>query len=511
MGSQKTMHSPINDIQQEPVAPSSRKRAVLFLLSSFLIGVVFFVLLETCLSWFGLGDPELLPDPFVGFREVRPLFALNEDGSRYEIAPSRRTFFNFESFASTKASNEFRIFCLGGSTVAGRPYGIETSFTKWLELGLGAADSSHQWKTVNCGGISYASYRLVPILKEILAYGPDMVVVLTGHNEFIEDRTYKHIKHMPAAVAWAYDRISRLRTFTLLRSACDRLANHSEVRHPTGRATLPTEVQALLDYRGGLEKYHRDEEWRHNVIEHFRFNLKRMTQIARGAGLPLLLVTPGCNLRDSPPFKSQHKGGLSSEQKGEWQSLREEARSCYGPEPLRSIGLLQEATRIDDQHAGTFYELGKCYDAVGMTERAFDSYNQAKELDVCPLRIIDPMNQAILEAAREEDIPLVDACAILAKLSRDGIPGNDTYVDHVHPTIESHQVIANSILDELIRMGVVHPTEGWLERREEAYAQHLASLDRLYYALGNARLERLQAWAAGRCDFEPPGKQDGER
>ena len=94
---------------------------------------------------------------------------------------------------ANKSRDEFRIFCLGGSTVQGRPYANETSFTTWLELSLQAADPRRQWQVVNCGGVSYASYRLLPIMKETLQYEPDLYIIYTGQNEFLEERTYGEI------------------------------------------------------------------------------------------------------------------------------------------------------------------------------------------------------------------------------------------------------------------------------------------------------------------------------
>ena len=129
--------------------------------------------------------PPASEDPFVGFSATRPLFALSEDDSRYEIAKGKLTHFQPDSFAAHKPAGEFRIFCLGGSTVQGRPYSIETSFTSWLELSLQAADPSRTWRVVNCGGVSYATYRLVPMLEEVLNYEPDLVIFCEGHNEFL--------------------------------------------------------------------------------------------------------------------------------------------------------------------------------------------------------------------------------------------------------------------------------------------------------------------------------------
>ena len=107
---------------------------------------------------------------------------------------ARQGFFRPESFASHKGSREFRIFCIGESTVQGNPWGIETAFSTWLELSLRAADPSREWQVVNAGGISYASYRLSPIVAEVLQYQPDLLILCVGQNEFLEDRTYAPLR-----------------------------------------------------------------------------------------------------------------------------------------------------------------------------------------------------------------------------------------------------------------------------------------------------------------------------
>ena len=203
-----------------------------------------FVIAEVLLTVLDWGRPSYGDDPFAGFRAVHPLFVVNEEGTRYEIAKSRLDYFRPESFAREKRPHEFRIFCLGGSTVQGRPFAIETSFTTWLELGLQAGQPDRQWEVVNCGGVSYASYRLVPILEEVLGYQPDLIVIYTGHNEFLEDRTYAHIKRMPEIVARPCELVAGTRTFTLVREGCLRLRGGDEATKE-GRPTLAAEVDAI--------------------------------------------------------------------------------------------------------------------------------------------------------------------------------------------------------------------------------------------------------------------------
>jgi len=481
----------------------SRRRAVGFRLAAVLLAVVPFALAELLFVILDWGRPTQHDDPFVGFSAIHPLFVRSADGRRYEIPRSRWRCFQPEWFAARKPADEYRIFCLGGSTVQGRPYGPETSFTTWLELNLQLAEPGRKWRVVNCGGVSYATYRLVPILKEVLAREADMIVLYTGHNEFLEDREYGYIRDRPRWIAGPWELLARARTYNLLREGFLRLKGDSP-RVRAGRSILKADVDAILDYRGGLEKYHRDEPWRRGVIEHFRYNVRRMVGMAREAGVAILLIDPPCNLRDCPPFKSQHRDGLTDEQLRRWRALCGEAADHSVLRAARAVERLREAMAIDEKHAGLHYWLAKELDATGETAAAREAYLRAKELDICPLRILEPMNEAIVRIAKETGTPLVDLRKLFEQRSDVGIPGDESFCDHVHPRIAGHRLIADALVDELARQGVVHPRDGWRERQEKVAMDHLGSLGAAYFIEGTRRLESLRGWAAGRAALAPP-------
>src|SRR5581483_7503544 len=152
-----------------PAAAADRRRpawkSLLFRGVAVGLGLLPLLVCELALRATGIGKPTDYNDPFVGFSDVHPLFVLNEQSGRYEIPKSRQTHFQPESFLAKKPRDEFRIFVLGGSTVQGRPWAIESSFTTWLELNLNAGDAARRYEVVNCGGVSYATYRLVLILQ----------------------------------------------------------------------------------------------------------------------------------------------------------------------------------------------------------------------------------------------------------------------------------------------------------------------------------------------------------
>ena len=136
----------------------------------------------------GIGEPsDTVTAGFGGSN----LFELDEDEEIYTTARHRLLFFGRQQFEAEKPEKTFRIFALGGSTVHGRPYENGSAFLKWMGIELSGRDSTRDYETVNCGGLSYASYRLVTMLKEVLHYDPDLIVVATGHNEFLEDRSYE--------------------------------------------------------------------------------------------------------------------------------------------------------------------------------------------------------------------------------------------------------------------------------------------------------------------------------
>jgi lysophospholipase L1-like esterase len=479
---------------------------VLFRLLAVAVGLLPLVVLELALRGLGLGKPTDYSDPFVGFSDIHPLFVLDAETNRYEIPLSRQTHFRPESFPAVKPAGQRRIFVLGGSTVQGRPYAIETSFTTWLELSLNAAEAGRSWDVVNCGGLSYASYRLVPILQEVLTHQPDLIVVCTGQNEFLEDRSYAHIKSASPLLAWPQRQISRLRTYTLFRDGSLRLTGNA-ARADSRPTQLGAEADAMLDWKHGLARYHRDDAWHAAVAAHFDFNLRRIVQIAEDAGVPLVIVNPISNL-DWPPFKPEHRADITSAERAQFDKLLKRAGELAATDAPAALVLLKEAAKIDEQHAQVWYEIGMIQESVFHWSEARAALVRAKELDVCPLRMPEALHETVLRVADETGTPLVDATALIAAESRTGYLGHQWLIDHVHPTIAGHQLIAAALFDKLAELSIVRPPANFAAARDAAYKQHLAGLGHAYFERGKTRFNSVQNWAHGRVEKTPPSSHE---
>ncbi len=321
------------------------------------LGLLPFILAEAGLRLFGVGRPEDSADALSGFNQRLPLFV--RQGPVYRTVRAREPYFNPQEFAASKRPNGFRVFCFGGSTVFGRPYEGETSFCKWLELELSAADPARSYEVINCGGISYASYRLAPLVREVLQhYQPDLVILATGHNEFLEDRTYQAIKTRSALRAKLENAAFSIRLVNLGRQWLGK-------GKPDHQVELSPEVQTKLDQASGYASYHRDDAWRRRVTAQFEESVRTMVSDCRAAGVPVILVKLGANLRDCPPFKSELRAGLSAGQELVWQEAFEAGAAAALTNAPAALEFYRKAEAIDAEYALLDYRIARTLDQLG--------------------------------------------------------------------------------------------------------------------------------------------------
>ena len=484
----------------------------MFRLAAIGLGLGVFALMEVTLHVLDIGSSASDEDPFVEFASVRPLFERTADGGRFHTSPSRRKYFKEDSFAVQKPKGEFRVFVFGGSTVQGNPFSIETSFPTYLQIALEEMDPRHSWRVVNCGGVSYSSYRLVPIMQECLAYEPDLFIFCEGHNEFLEDVTYREVRNSSSLVQSAFLILNQFRSFRALRQAVLAGTESAEMggRRPSAngsdsRPVLPEDVDTLLDHDGGFSVYHRDDARASVVAEHFRNNLIRMAAICRENSLPLLLLLPPSNDSDCPPFKPQFSDALSANERQTVADLLHHARDLAAAEKLdEAIASVQSAIETDRRYALTWYELGHLQSAAKRFDEAREAFQKASDEDTCPLRMTSPLEEAMQQVAIRYNVPMIDIHKLLQSNSVNGIVGDNVLVDHVHPSFRGHEEIAIEIAEWMLSAGYVRcENRKWKDSMRMECQSRLQALDNLYFLRGQRALENLRHWAAGRSGGPP--------
>ena len=464
------------------------------LVFSFLSLALFFGLIELVLMAAGVKPLSYEEDPYVGFTSQIPLFIPKEDSEQMVVtARNKLAYFNKQEFSREKPDNTTRVFCLGGSTTYGRPYDDTTSFCGWLRELLPAADPEGEWELINAGGISYASYRVAALMEELSDYEPDLFIVYCGQNEFLERRTYSGIIEMPEAVRGLSAVLSKTRTY----SGISRLIRKSDKPTEEQSEKLDGEVNTILDQSIGPKDYERDEELEAQVMSHYRFNMARMVDIARAAGAKVIFVTPASNLRNCSPFKSQHRDGLGGPDQEKVKELVAKARKqLTAKEFSEALKSLDDAIEIDDRYAHSHYYRGRALEGLQKFDEAKIAYQRALDEDVCPLRALSPMPGIVTEVAADRDVPVVDFLGLVEEKSAHGIAGEDLFLDHVHPTIEGHRLLALQLFDEMVQKNWLTPADDWGEASIDKVASAvMKKVDPKKQGVAMRNLSKVYSWA----------------
>lgn len=404
---------------------------------SILAALALLGLLEGMLRLVGQGEP--VGDPFMDISGNLSVY--ERVGDWMETRTDKRRLFRYERFDVDKPTKTRRIFCLGGSDVYGFPYIPEGAWPALLQKGL-----SSGWQVINSGGIAYASYRVLRVFREVVSYEPDAIVVMTGHNEFLERRVYAE----PLAVN---------PTLRALRTALGRLYLFNAMRRLLIKTPEPK--KALLGENVSWDFVPRDEGQKKLTEEHFQFALVEMARLGRENGVPVIFVTVPCNLKDYPPL-----GGDGA----------------------------------DAAHKA--YAEGRELLGAGAVKEAYTEFRKAADLDDHPVRAFSSYNDIIRKVAGYQGCYLADVEAAFIKAGQ-GIPGDELFFDHVHIRSEGAVLAAVSVAEALVRARLL-PQEkltdvqsgiaagrSSLTSEEEAFARYGAAYESYHYLHQNERARRL--------------------
>jgi tetratricopeptide (TPR) repeat protein len=109
-----------------------------------------------------------------------------------------------------------------------------------------------------------------------------------------------------------------------------------------------------------------------------------------------VVSTVAVNLKDSAPFASSHRTGLSGPDKTKWELLYQLGikAQAVGHEQ-RAMEQFQAAAQIDDSYADLRFRQGECSLALGQTQQAQRHFQAARDLDTLRFRCDTKLNDLI--------------------------------------------------------------------------------------------------------------------
>ena len=391
-----------------------------------------------------------------------------------------------QQFAATRDVDSLRIFSLGGSAAMGWPHPPDQSYAGLLRRKMRALYPGREVEVLNVAGNTYASYRAKVVFDEIVGYQPDLILVYSGNNEFLENFVYR------------VDELSG----PLERLALIRLIQRIWTRSPDERPVIDVQnygyadrISTRLSFAfGRAARLREDPAQLQKVIEHYRYTLDSMLSECAQRGIPVMLIDVPVNLKDWIPNVSSHRPDLRADQVSRF---REHFRG--GMEALErgdidaAIEALEAAVRIDEAYAETQYFLGVAYHRADRIREARERYLRALREDAYPFRSLPEFDRIRREVARRHGATVIEATAALEAKADDEIIGLDVLVDYVHPSVQSNELIAHEVLRAMDREGLLpEPRAGPIEQARVAVPADLEETLQVLFGLQSQYLVMRQ-------------------
>lgn len=469
MKTHKPLHKKTGTASLLPAQKPSRRRLWVFrIMTVLLVPALFLGILEGGLRLFGVGYST---QAIVKYNlDEKEIYGHNyKFGWRFFPRNIARNFDGFV-FDSPKPPHTCRIFVLGESAAMGMP-APAYNFGRILKVMLEEQYPDTHFEVHTAAMVAINSHAVLEIAKDCAEYDPDLFIVYMGNNEVVgpfgPGTVFSPLLPSVSLIR-ANLAIKATRTGQLLERLLNAIKTRGKTLQRWGGLEMFLEKQVRYDSAALGQVYH-----------HFEKNLRDICQAARRNGARVIVSTIGVNLKDSPPFASLHRDGLTDTEKQTWETLYQEGviHETAG-EGEQAIEKYRAAGQIDDTFADLQFRLGRAYGLAGDSATAEEHYLNACRYDTLRFRADGRINEIIRSVADQresEGVYFVDGAAALKENSPHKIPGAEFFYEHVHLNFKGNYVLAAALLPTVqksVPLPPVPPTSSVLT--EELAAQRLA-------------------------------------
>jgi tetratricopeptide (TPR) repeat protein len=451
----------------EPLSPSKRRAFVLICLSSPLI---LLIVVEVVLRFFNLGGYDAV------LREIeetpRGKLVITEQagtGGFFFANPGRPGYNNQYSFFHPKSTNTVRIALLGGSAIKGYPQTMNFCASAFLREMLEDCWPGREVEIINLGTTAVASFPVREMLKQMVEYDPDLVVIYSGHNEFFGAYGVAS-KNRAGTAPWMLKLQYRVRGLALMQGL-----NRLKLR------LGGTMKKPLMEFMVGVD-YVAPDSWRRRAAAHLLYtHISDMIRMCSLRNIPVIACTLPANERNLAPIGSDPR-------QPELDQALSRLRFTMPERPLEAISELEKLLLQWPDHALANYLYASALHLVEDYDKAQLHFIRARDLDPMPWRAPTRSQDAIRQAAKEGGAQLCDAEAAFRKASPGGVIGWELMDDHVHLSLEGQALLARTLVETLtnrtdalqVKAEVCRSLPEWTD-----YAKRLGDNDYERYAVAH--------------------------
>ena len=336
-----------------------------------------------------------------------------------------------------KPTGSIRIFIFGESAALGDPqphYGAG----RYLESLLRARYPGTSFEVVNTSMIAINSHVILPIAQECAGHEGDLWIVYMGNNEMVGPfgaATVFGQKAPPLGLIRLNLAIQRTRLGQLLLDLSHKL------RKPEAETWHGMEM--FLE-----NKIPPDDPRKEVVYRSYARNLEDILQAGRNAGAKVILSTVAVNLKDCPPFASLPDTELAPADRTSFDNLRATGETAMRQQdwPAAEQALVKAAALFPRSAEAQFLLADTLWHETNFAS-ARQHFELSVDEDLLPFRTDSRINSIVrTQASRFTDggVVLSDAIAALTTNSTTGIPGADSFYEHVHFNFDGNYRLARA-------------------------------------------------------------------
>lgn len=347
--------------------------------------------------------------------------------------PARPGYADQTNFLLPKPPGVVRIFLFGESAAKGYPQPRNLAMSAFLEAMLEDCWPDRRAEVINLGTTAIASFTIPYMVRDALAFEPDLFIFYTGNNEFYG--------------AYGTVSLNALGGHSLSTARLLRAVRGLAIVQALGSwlYTGPGENRTLMEEMIGQAVVAADSPLRSAAARNLRENLSAALAAAKKAGVPTLVCTTASNESGLAPLGLDDSGNLDSAAQARLNELLESAAKTRSPS--QALAAAQEAVQLAPQHALARYLMGRALVASGSRTEARKAFLEARDLDTMPWRPVAATEQAIREAAAMSGSALCDVAENFRADSSDGATGWQLADDHVHLSVEGQARAARAMVE----------------------------------------------------------------
>lgn len=385
-----------------------------------------------------------------------------------------------QSFAMVKPPGVTRVFVLGGSAALGWPGPEGFSFAGYLRRAL-EQSAPGRYEIINAAAMSYGSHRVRDLLHDVVKMEPDVVIVWSGNNEYIERNQLPAYNRTPV-MGELQRTLRHSDLYRGLRVALQVAVPGFFVRQDVDDIT---ELRSTPKVRRGM--LGRSAESDRQVLDNYRANLQAMAELIAAEGAAGIFCTVPVNLSGwapaniPPVFADQRQFEL-------WQRLQQQIFALWDQQQFaEAMPRLRQLLGITPDYALAHYLAGVGHQKVGQRQEARQAFERARDLDPRPLRALSNFAPVVRRIGASHGTRLVDLEEIFVDKSGLNLSGSELFIDYVHPNERGAKLAATQVLQALLHVtGETEssPAVSRLIEQDDWFSRHFDWEADYYYALG---------------------------